>query len=274
MSPGLMYSILVPVDFTPKSVWALSLAANLARKNEGIVHLLHVIDSFTNPGKNEIENARHRLFVFAQQYQNDFQVSVIPNVETGNIFTTIGEMSARLGVKMIVMGTVGLKGIQRITGSFTLRIISGSKIPVLLLHKNPEEEIIRNIVIPFDLNLPMGSIVNNAINTGFLSQCKIYIYGILQEKTFFYKRKIHIALREIIQRLEDAGLAYSIDLVQNKYQDKTDAILKYSKRLGSAAIVFSVLKGIDGNKGHIPELASSLISHSGFPLMGFNPLKQ
>ena len=273
MSPGLLYSILVPVDFTPKSVWALSLAANLARKNKGIVHLLHVIDSVTDPDKNQIEKARHKLFDFAQQYQNDFQVSIIPNIETGSIFTTIGEMSSRLGVKMIVMGTVGLKGIQRVTGSFTLRIILGSKIPVLLLHKKPEE-IIRNIVIPFDLNLPMDSILNNAINTGLLSQCKIYICGILQEKTFFYKRKLHIALHEIIQRLKDAGLAYNIDMVQNNYQDKTDAILKYTSRLGSSAIVFSAMYGIRDNRRYIADFATDLVSHSGLPLLGINPLKQ
>ncbi len=269
-----MYSILVPVDFTPKSVWAFAFAANMARKNDGIVHLLHVIDSVSKPGKKEIDKARHKLFDFAQQYQNELKVSVISNVETGSVFTTIGEMGSRLGANMIVMGTVGLKGIQRVTGSFTLRIILGSKIPVLLLHENIEEENIKNIVIPFDLSLPMNSIVNSTIRTGLLNQSKIYIYGILQEKSYFYKRKIHTVLHEIINKLENAGLAYSIDLVQNKYQDLTDAILKYANRLGPAAIAFPVLYGMSENSRHIPELASDLVSHSTLPLLGVNLQKK
>ncbi|MFN2396024.1 MAG: universal stress protein [Bacteroidales bacterium] len=269
-----MYSILVPVDFTPKSVWALSLAAGLARKNEGIVHLLHVIDSFTNPGKKEIDNARLKLFDFAKQYQNDMQVSVIPNVETGSIFTTIGEMGTRLGVKMIIMGTVGLKGIQRITGSFALRIILGSKTPVLLLQKNIEVENIKNIVIPFDLSLPMENIVKNAIRTGLLNQSKVYVYGIMQEKSFFYKRKMYATLQEIIQKLENAGLAYSVDLFQNKYQNLTDAILKYASSLGPAAIAFPVLHNIGPNSRQIPDIASNLVRYSSLPLLGVNPIKQ
>ena len=68
----------------------------------------------------------------------------------GNIFTAIGEVAEEVGAMLVVMGTHGIKGMQKLTGSWALKVIANSKVPYLVVQDEPHKAEINNVVVPID----------------------------------------------------------------------------------------------------------------------------
>ena len=72
--PSALYrSILVPVDLTEKNASALAIAEDLAKRNEGDLTLLHVIETIEESGfgRDELEEFYRRLEDKARQGLED-----------------------------------------------------------------------------------------------------------------------------------------------------------------------------------------------------------
>jgi hypothetical protein len=73
------------------------------------------------------------------------------SVRIGTIFEDIADFAAELHAKLVVMGTHGKRGMQKITGSWALKIISNSKVPFLVVQEKTVPKSIENIVFPIDM---------------------------------------------------------------------------------------------------------------------------
>src|SRR4030042_6389228 len=49
---------------------------------------------------------------------------------------------------MVVMGTHGIKGMQKLMGSWALKVIASSKAPFIVVQDSPKGEVFKNIVVP------------------------------------------------------------------------------------------------------------------------------
>jgi universal stress protein A len=137
--------ILCPIDFDDNSIAALHYARDLAKEQDAVLHVLHVVFvPLTSPGfpaapypvvseepsKVEIEKvAREHL---------EGKVRYELAVRTGKPAETINRMAEDLGVDLIVMATHGRKGIARLfLGSVAEHVVRGSSRPVLTVR--PQE---------------------------------------------------------------------------------------------------------------------------------------
>ena len=71
-------------------------------------------------------------------------------VKTGNIFEEIKSIIGECDAEIAVMGTHGMKGLQKFTGSWALKVIAGSKAPFVVVQDKPTEADIHKIVLPLD----------------------------------------------------------------------------------------------------------------------------
>lgn len=273
MPPGLIYSVMVPVDFTQQSVWALTVAARLVRKNGGIIHLLHIVDSRIDYGKENIEKVRVNLFEFARNYQHELGVSIIPNVETGSIFQTIGEMSNRLGVKIIVMGTHGIKGIQKVIGSYAIRVILGSNVPVILINDMPHSEGFNKVIIPFDTNASIDKVIEKVIESGRLFQSYIYLFSHIGAMSSLRKKRTLGNINKAVKQIRSAGLECKSIIMQNDFQDLSDAIIRYSHNINADIIAIPLQTRTYGKEFIISQTVLQLLDEIPLPLWVFNTEK-
>jgi nucleotide-binding universal stress UspA family protein len=58
----------------------------------------------------------------------------------GTIFNTIGKYASDTDARMVIMGTHGIKGMQKLTGSWALKVIVKSKVPFLVVQDKPSEK--------------------------------------------------------------------------------------------------------------------------------------
>jgi len=270
MSPGLIYSVLVPIDFSRQSVWALYAAAMLVRKNQGIIHLLHIVDSRINPGKDDIDKARANLLDFTLNYQQELGVSIIPNVETGNIFKTIGEMANRLGAKIIVMGTHGIKGIQKVIGSYAIRVILGSKVPVILIKDQFSSEGFRRIIIPFEANTSLDMVIEKVIDSGRPFQSTVYLFTLMKTMSSFDKRKTLARIKRTQKQFISAGLESKSIIIQNDIQDFTDAVTRYAQNINADFIALPLQTSLYLKEPEISKTVFNLLEKAPFPLWVLN----
>ncbi len=271
MLPGLIYSVLVPVDFSRQSVWALSVAAMLVKNNKGIIHLLHVVDSRIDYEKETLEKIRINLFEFAQEQQQLLGVSIIPNIERGNIFQSIGDTANRLGAKIIIMGTHGVKGIQKVIGSFAVRVMLGSKIPVILIKDQFISQNFNKIIIPNDTLTTIDIVTEKVIESGKVIHGNIYLFNLLRTMSAFRKVKIMGQIKRTLNKLNSAGYNSESIVIQNDIQDFTNLIIRYAKNINADMIAISLQSKKPGKEFQISDLAMNLINKAPIPIYVVNP---
>ncbi|GAB5418687.1 MAG: hypothetical protein Crog4KO_04440 [Crocinitomicaceae bacterium] len=135
---------LVPVDFTSEAASAVKLALDLAKANNGSTYLLHVVSKSADK-----VNARNQFADFLQDFSEEEMTLISTNVIEGDIFNDIGKAGDILKASLIVMGTHGAHGMQKVFGSRAVKLISSSATPFLITQGKREVERIKNIVMPF-----------------------------------------------------------------------------------------------------------------------------
>jgi nucleotide-binding universal stress UspA family protein len=139
--------ILVPVDGSPTSNNGLDEAARLARGSGSRLLLLHVVDdtvAFNSPDGAGVNLVLETLrasgksaLAEAAEYarRNKLQAeTVLLEKATGRIDEAIVEQAKRWRADLIVMGTHGRRGVNRLLlGSNAELVVRNSTIPVLLI---------------------------------------------------------------------------------------------------------------------------------------------
>lgn len=252
---------------------ALATAARFVNKYDGIVHVLHIIDDKPFIDKEKVESERHRLFEFAQNQQKELNITIIPNVVTGNIFTSIGQTARKLGTQMIIMGIHKLHGIQFIIGSFALRVSLSSTVPVLLVNRNKPVEKFERIVLPFDTNLQMDWMIRRSIELAKDYNGIIYLFSILGSMSFFRKRKALMKIKNTIDLIRSEGLRCENDFFHWGKASLTDSIMRFSEFVNTDIIALPMDYGKNQTAFLNSQTVMNLIENSSIPLYVLNQRK-
>jgi nucleotide-binding universal stress UspA family protein len=143
---------LVPTDFSEVCTNAARRAAVMAKDYNYRLVLLHVIDKNTvsemkkeNKGPDWVE---HNLQELANSLISEYVIQVDTLAREGDIFTTIAEVAEELSASLIFLGTHGKVGMQKVTGSFALKVIISSEVPTIVVQKRPFGHGVGKIVMP------------------------------------------------------------------------------------------------------------------------------
>jgi nucleotide-binding universal stress UspA family protein len=143
---------LVPTDFSEVCTNAAHRAASLAKDFSYKVVLLHVIDKNTigelkKEGKSP-EWVDERLRELADILTREYVIQVETISREGDIFSTIADVGDDLKASLIFLGTHGKVGMQKITGSFALKVVLSSELPTIVIQKRPFGSGLAKIVMP------------------------------------------------------------------------------------------------------------------------------
>ncbi|MCM4157868.1 universal stress protein [Gramella sp. AN32] len=159
-----MKTILVPVDFSNHSEYALEVAASIAKKQNAeivVVHMMGLPDSFlTKNEKQEVFNAIYFMKLTQQRFEKFLKkdylegIDVLQAVKTHKVFSEINEVASEYGADLIVMGSHGTTGVEEVfLGSNTEKVIRTADIPVLVIKKRTKNFNITKAVFVTDFSL-------------------------------------------------------------------------------------------------------------------------
>ncbi len=160
-----MKKILVPTDFSKPAMIAAEVAADIAKKANAELTLLHVVEEavgnslnvegqVTSDGRWEerlftmklIEKAKKQLTKLVEDPKFE-GVRVKQELRIGSPYHGMNTIIIERKVDLVVMGTAGHSELeQMIIGSNTEKIVRRSHCPVLTMHAKPASKEFKNIV--------------------------------------------------------------------------------------------------------------------------------
>ncbi len=144
---GEIKNLLVPIDFSDVSPILVKWAKDFARQLNAKIYLIYVLEDLASyegifvdvKTLTELENtlfegAKKSMEDFLREHFTDFS-NVEPVLERGDIVETILRVAKEKGIDMIVMGTHGRKGLDKILfGSIAEGVVKNSPIPVVTIN--------------------------------------------------------------------------------------------------------------------------------------------
>ncbi len=212
--------IVVPWDFTPVAEYALQHAVKISRMTHNDVCLLHIVDKITSEGGVKAKQAS--MNNKGQEVEHLFGVRVRTHVQRGTIFKQIPEFVNDRGASLVVMGTHGMSGMQKVTGSWALKVIAKSKVPYLVVQAPPnDKERYQDIVFPVDFRSEEKEKLSMAIFMGKYFDSKVHILKAVRKDDSLAK-KTNLNLNYTVRMLIQNNIEYEIrEIPADKLAEQT-----------------------------------------------------
>jgi nucleotide-binding universal stress UspA family protein len=209
--------VLIPTDFSDVCNNAISHGVKLAKFLGYKVCILHIINKETkaelkkkNASMDYVEN---RLKEYKKYYTNKYQIEIDTLAVEGNIFSTISEVAKGIKANLMVMGTHGKKGLQHVFGSYALRVVVESPIPVVVVQKRSFRHGYNNIVFPVSNDLEPRQAVHWAKLMAKLFNAKIHIL-LSPEKETARKTSLNIITKQITDIFSAEQIVFTIQTAE------------------------------------------------------------
>jgi nucleotide-binding universal stress UspA family protein len=233
--------ILAATDFTHVGDFAIDNAAALARVLNAKVMILHVINKETH--RKLRKEGREPAWVDERLQEDATRVQAASPVEAGwiskegSIFTTIAEVAREHQAKYVFIGTHGKKGIQRLLGSFALKVIKRSPSPVFSVKKPAEGNTFRNIVYPLDLELGSKQKVKWANHLGKLAGTSFHLL-VYNPSEKSLKAKVRADLNQVLKIMDQHGVRHT-ETFAAEGESFSRQIIPFARQKQADAIIIS-----------------------------------
>jgi len=263
------YKILVPIDFTDITENALKYAFGAAKTVNTGITMLHIVN-------NEEEKIKAADGLDALIYKYEGQgISLKAMVIIGDIFSDIGATAEELDARVIIMGTHGMNGLQKLFGSNALKVITNSKIPFIITQdKIPVDNEINDIVVPIDLGTEDKQILISVIRSSHAFKAKVHLF-VNKRQDEFHENAISRNLAFSRKYLRDHDVNFTVSHT-NEMDNFDRELVRFSQNIGADLIAiinhnesgFSNLlgtnfdQGVITNDAKIPVLITNTVSNT------------
>jgi nucleotide-binding universal stress UspA family protein len=157
-----MKTIIVPVDFSQQSEYALEVASSLAKEHKAEIIVLHMLElNYAMISSSEAYHPEQTVFLLkaAEKRLADFldkqylkDIKITPVIKHYKVFSEVNEIAKKHDADLIVMGSHGTDGLEEIfIGSNAERVVRNSEIPVIVVKKHRPAFKVKNFVFACDL---------------------------------------------------------------------------------------------------------------------------
>ena len=285
---NLRYNILVPMDFSLHSEYALDQAIKVAKLTNGVIHLLYV--------HQDKKGVLSKLF--SQEHTDLFDEAVLDklnklskekNLETGvdidcelkhskSVASKIIEVADEKKSAMIVIGKGRLydEGVESfIIGSVTSRVIRYSKVPVITMGVSCQVDSCRNIMLPLDLSKDTRQKVSWGIQMAKIFGADIKVVSALWDKNKpEVVNPLMAQMKQVENFISEAGVKVSSKIVESTEDAKSlvPIMMKYIENEGNIDMVLIMTQQEnDISNFFLGSTATEFIRKSKVPIMSIIP---
>ena len=261
--------IIILWDFSKVAENALLHGIKIAKMVHNDLRLLHIVNKGIK--QEEKDKIKQKLDKASEQIQSKHSINISSVILEGTIFSTISKYASDEEANMVILGTHGLKGMQKFTGSWALKVIVGSEVPFIVVRDKPHhQDKIRNIVFPIDFRSENKEKVSMAIYMGKYFDSKIHILkDPVTDKAL--TRKINTNLNFAIKYLIQNNIEYDIHTLEKKGNFAKET-LKYAEDTNADLILIMTTKNINISDYMLGASEQYIIANSSkIPIMCLNP---
>ncbi|TYP74285.1 universal stress protein [Aquimarina intermedia] len=276
-----MKKLLVPVDFSKYSEYALEVAATLAKQNNSEIIVLHMMGlSEAILTKDEAQEATEAQFYMrlAEKRFNTFLdkpylkgIKVSEMVQNYKIFSEINTVVNENDVDLIVMGSHGSSGLEEVfVGSNTEKVVRTSDVPVLVIKHRAKDFNVKEVVFACDFKMENIGVYHKAMKLFKLLGSNVrLVYVNLPDETFKSTSQIEEHVSEFLFKAESGDLSVMDKVVYLNDYSVESALFKYSDKIGADIIALPT----HGRRGIAHFFSGSITeriaNHSELPVLTF-----
>lgn len=273
--------ILVPTDFSEQAENALRVAADLARKNNAEIHLLHMLDLpmslIDGPAgtiRSDLPEALFFMKLAHQKFEKIINAPFLKGIVVHEAaafekaFKGIIDYAIKHAIDMTVMGSHGDSGLHEFfIGSNAEKVVRNSNIPVLIIKKRHTPFKMNNFVYATDFKEENHNAFKQAIAFARDNNIKMHLLYINTPTNFKTTQNIESLMEAFMEKESLANENYTLNI----YNDNTleSGILHFAE-IKKADIVGI---GTHGRKGlaHFlnGSLSEGLVNHAQRPIITF-----
>jgi nucleotide-binding universal stress UspA family protein len=276
MKSGSKRLIFVPTDFSEVCDNALSHGAEIAAFLDYKVKLIHIINkdtrSFLKKEDLELGDLEKKLEELASTSEEKYQVDTSYITAEGSIFSTIGEIiENEENSELIILGTHGKVGFQRLIGSYALKVVSNSPVPVIVVQKRPFGHGYKNIVFPIAGFMEDRQKVKWAVYLARTFKSHIHLF-LKHEIDPRLLTRINIISSQISEEFDNEEIPYTITRMETK-GNFADQIIDYSaSKLADLIMIMTETEIPAPDVNVSPWVEKLIFNTSQIPVMCMNPL--
>ena len=213
---------LVPHDFTTVGETAFNYALHMGKRVRSEILLLHLTAS-----KADAIKASLKMDDIIEKADIPEGVEVRKIVREGSIFEDIGKIAKKENAQLVIMGTHGSSGLQKLFGSNAMKVITSADTPFLIVQKNTPLKDIHNIIVPIDLSKESLQIINTAGDMAGIFGAAVHVVGEKQNDELLSQQMKNRVLI-VKNQYEERSVPCFVELLP-KGSAYTKKILQYTK---------------------------------------------
>lgn len=251
--PKKLYNILVPVDFSGRSKWAISKAIELANTFQCNVHLVHVVSKNLLPlvpieasnilpydSSVDMNNARKKLEAMKERYQQhlvgggNIEISLLQGSRSRELHRYIEQFD----MDLVVIGLARFNLVHRILSSVSIsRLARKTSVPVLAIRSSGLVSHFKKIVLPLTSeDVPVRRVqFTTMLARSFRST--VYLVSLRKDNETAAQSVLNKTL-EVVQSL--STIPVQCFLLEGK--NIAESTLEFSKRINADLIMANPLK--------------------------------
>jgi nucleotide-binding universal stress UspA family protein len=259
--------VVVPWDFTKEAENALKHAIRICRNIQKDIALLHIVRK-----KKEEQKYLKMLSDIALEDSEKYELQITAHVKTGKIFTDIGKFADEQDAELVIMGTHGVKGMQKITGSWALKVIIHSNAPFIVVKEPPAGASYKKVVLPIDYKTETKEKMNFVRYLSKLYDSQFFVLKPnFTDVGFIQKTKANIAFCKHF--LDKRSIQYEVHMAEGKKNFSEESI-NFAKKKDADLILIVASKNLTVTDYMMGAHEQYIIGNeSGIPVMVVNPAK-
>ncbi len=272
--------VLVPVDFSELSQHALFHAAKMANLFNDQVTLLHTLEtggifSFLDKSNKDLlyEGTNKKLddlaAILSGKYPN---IKVNKMIREGKPHKVITETAEELKCDIIVMGSNGEAGLEKIVGSTASRVITGASVPVIVVKSAPVRQDYKKIVLPIDLTKETKQKISMAIHLAKKYGSEVHVISEFEGDEFL-KNKLSANMNQVEKILTENGVTCITKITDpNDYPGHIGQdTVKYAREADADLILIMTQQETGLSEFFLGSYAQQVINKSQVPVMCIRP---
>ncbi|MEQ8624764.1 MAG: universal stress protein [Vicingaceae bacterium] len=277
--------ILIPIDFSETSKLALEHAANLCKKFNSKLHLLHVYTSsnvdvlpnLTATNANESNDEKLKKLITEElndigaEFKNKYNVDYQIEVREGKISKEISLTAVEAKADMIVMGTHGVSGFEEFfLGSNAYRTVTSSSVPVLTIQKHIKKMGYDKIVMPVDASKHTRDKASQVAAIAKAFDSTVYIAALISEDHEEEEKIFNLKVKQLEEFFDEKGVKHQKKVIHGK--NIADMTLEYSSEIGAdLTVVMTEQEAATGL--FVGPYAQTVVNHSKIPILSVTPIE-
>lgn len=271
--------LLVPIDYSDKSVFGLKYAVKLNKTLNGKITFVNVIkgvdpiwsDFFTDVERDILLKKLQdhmRNFVHKSADIDDSQFDCL--IAKGKLCDTIMQTAKSMNASAIIMGTSHADNIKKlIIGTNALRVVSEAQCPVITIKCEPKDSDIKRIILPLDISKETREKVVDAVDIAKKLNAEIMVVSAYTFNDELLYKKLRQQQDQVVNYITERGIKCTGNLF--KTDDQVDGVLDFIDSNNGDMVIITTHQQLEIVTSFLGSFAKSIVSKAKVPVMSIVP---